>query len=152
MTQKGGVRLYVKYQRVDNPSRVENKNHKLEIVLFLRMQQKGFKHAEILHTSVQDPSLGGLTWGKVLKQGQMRKGMGVEESRGDQVCRQMNKKKKRDSQPLTVCACEVTSVMSNSLSLCGLQPARLLCPGILQARILEWVAVPSSRGSSQPRD
>ena len=25
-------------------------------------------------------------------------------------------------------------------------------PGILQARILEWVALPSSRGSSQPRD
>ena len=24
--------------------------------------------------------------------------------------------------------------------------------GILQARILEWAAVPSSRGSSQPRD
>ena len=24
--------------------------------------------------------------------------------------------------------------------------------GILQARILEWVAIPSSRGSSQPRD
>ena len=24
--------------------------------------------------------------------------------------------------------------------------------GILQGRILEWVAVPSSRGSSQPRD
>ena len=24
--------------------------------------------------------------------------------------------------------------------------------GILQARILEWVAVPLSRGSSQPRD
>ena len=24
--------------------------------------------------------------------------------------------------------------------------------GILQARILEWIAVPSSRGSSQPRD
>ena len=24
--------------------------------------------------------------------------------------------------------------------------------GILQARILEWVAFPSSRGSSQPRD
>ena len=32
------------------------------------------------------------------------------------------------------------------------QAARLLCPGILQTRILEWVAVPSSRGSSQPRD
>ena len=25
-------------------------------------------------------------------------------------------------------------------------------PGILQARILEWVAISSSRGSSQPRD
>ena len=25
-------------------------------------------------------------------------------------------------------------------------------PGILQARILEWVAMPSSRGSSQPKD
>ena len=25
-------------------------------------------------------------------------------------------------------------------------------PGVLQARILEWVAVPFSRGSSQPRD
>ena len=24
--------------------------------------------------------------------------------------------------------------------------------GILQARLLEWVAIPSSRGSSQPRD
>ena len=24
--------------------------------------------------------------------------------------------------------------------------------GILQARILEWVAMPSSKGSSQPRD
>jgi len=24
--------------------------------------------------------------------------------------------------------------------------------GILQARILEWVAIPSFRGSSQPRD
>ena len=28
----------------------------------------------------------------------------------------------------------------------------LLSVGILQARILEWVAMPSSRGSSQPRD
>ena len=24
--------------------------------------------------------------------------------------------------------------------------------GILQARILEWIAIPSSRGSSQPKD
>jgi len=27
-----------------------------------------------------------------------------------------------------------------------------LSMGVLQARILEWVAMPSSRGSSQPRD
>ena len=27
-----------------------------------------------------------------------------------------------------------------------------LSMGILQARILQWVAIPSSRGSSQPRD
>ena len=34
----------------------------------------------------------------------------------------------------------------------GLQPTRLLCPWDSQARILEWVAMPSFRGSSQPRD
>ena len=28
----------------------------------------------------------------------------------------------------------------------------LEAPGIFQARILEWVAITSSRGSSQPRD
>ena len=33
---------------------------------------------------------------------------------------------------------------------CG--PQAPLSMGILQARILEWVAMPSSRGSSQPRD
>ena len=31
-------------------------------------------------------------------------------------------------------------------------PPRSSVYGILQARILEWVAMPSSRGSSQPRD
>ena len=30
--------------------------------------------------------------------------------------------------------------------------ARLLCPGISQARILEWVAISSSSGSSRPRN
>ena len=43
--------------------------------------------------------------------------------------------------------CESCSDMSNSL-----QPHGLIVHGILQARILEWVAVPFSRGSSQPRD
>ena len=32
------------------------------------------------------------------------------------------------------------------------RPTPVLLPGILQARILEWVAMPSSRESSQPRD
>ena len=39
---------------------------------------------------------------------------------------------------------ESHSVVSNSL--------RYTVRGILQARILEWVAFPFSRGSSQPRD
>ena len=34
----------------------------------------------------------------------------------------------------------------------GLWPARLLYHGILQARILVWVSLSFSRGSSQPRD
>ena len=34
----------------------------------------------------------------------------------------------------------------------GLQTTPLICHGISQARILEWVAIPFSRGSSQPRD
>ena len=50
--------------------------------------------------------------------------------------------------------------LSLALSPQGLQSAMLLCPrgfsplsiGILQQRILEWVAMPPSRGSSQPRD
>ena len=50
--------------------------------------------------------------------------------------------------------CLVAQVVSNSL-----RPHELyvtckapLSMGILQAKILEWVAIPSSRGSSQPRD
>jgi len=31
-------------------------------------------------------------------------------------------------------------------------PVDCIVHGILQARILEWVAIPFSRGSSQPRD
>ena len=50
------------------------------------------------------------------------------------------------------CGCLVTSVMSDSVQPYGLQPARLLCPWILQSGVLERVAMPSSRGSSQPRD
>ena len=50
------------------------------------------------------------------------------------------------------CLCEVTSVMSDSL-----QPMDCSLPGssvngILQARVLEWVAMPSFRGSSWSRN
>ena len=44
------------------------------------------------------------------------------------------------------------SVMSDSLGPQGLEPTRLLYPLISQARILEWVAIFSSKGHSQPRD
>ena len=43
------------------------------------------------------------------------------------------------------------SVMSNCLWPHGLSTS-LLCPGILQARILECIVIPFSRGSSQPKD
>ena len=42
--------------------------------------------------------------------------------------------------------------MSNSLRPYGLQTLGFSVHGILQARILEWVAMPFSRESSQPRD
>ena len=48
--------------------------------------------------------------------------------------------------------CVNHSVVSDSLQPHGLQPTRLLCPWNSQAQILEWVASPFSRGSSQPRD
>ena len=40
------------------------------------------------------------------------------------------------------------SVVSDSLRPHGLKPPDSSVHGILQARILEWVAIPSSRGSS----
>ena len=43
------------------------------------------------------------------------------------------------------------SVMSDFV-IHGLQPATFLCARNLQARILEWVAISFSRGSSWPRD
>ena len=41
-------------------------------------------------------------------------------------------------------------VIQSCLTLCD--PMDYTVHGILQARILEWVAIPFSRGSSQPRD
>ena len=45
--------------------------------------------------------------------------------------------------------CSVASVLWDPM---GYSPPGSSVQGILQARILEWVAVPSIRGSSQPRD
>ena len=44
------------------------------------------------------------------------------------------------------------SVKSDSLQPHGLSPPGSSVHGILQARILEWIAIPFSRESSQPRD
>ena len=44
------------------------------------------------------------------------------------------------------------SVESDSLRPMDYSPPGSSVHGILQARILEWVAMPSYRGSSQPRD
>ena len=48
-----------------------------------------------------------------------------------------------------LCVCSVASAMSGSLQPHVAHQAPLSM-GILQARILEWVSMPSSRGSSQP--
>ena len=45
-----------------------------------------------------------------------------------------------------------SSVVSDSVTPLDCSPPGSSVHGILQARILEWVAVPSSRGSSWPRD
>ena len=54
--------------------------------------------------------------------------------------------------PCATCVC--VSVVQSRLTLWshGLYPTRLPCPWNTQSGILEWVAISSSRGSSQPRD
>ena len=44
------------------------------------------------------------------------------------------------------------SLVVHSLRPHVLSPTRLLCPWDFLARILEWVAIPFSRGSSRPRE
>ena len=55
-------------------------------------------------------------------------------------------------QSLTMRACLLASVVSTSLWPFGCNPPGSSVHGILQAKILEWVATPSSRVSSPPRD
>ena len=52
-------------------------------------------------------------------------------------------------------ACMCAKSFQSCLTLCNsmkCSPSGSSVHGILQARILEWVAMPSSRGSSQPKD
>ena len=53
---------------------------------------------------------------------------------------------------LTYTHCLVGQLCSTLCDPMDLAHQAPLSMGILQARILEWVAMPSSRGSSQPRD
>ena len=50
------------------------------------------------------------------------------------------------------CACVSRLVMLDSLQPLDYSPPGFSVLGILQARILEWIAISFSRGSSQPRD
>ena len=45
-----------------------------------------------------------------------------------------------------MCVCSLASAVSSSLRSCGYRPPGSSVHGILQARILEWVAMPSSQG------
>ena len=56
------------------------------------------------------------------------------------------------SGPVLCCVMLSCSVVSDSLRPHGCSPPGSSVCGILQASILEWVAMPFSRGSSQPRD
>ena len=56
---------------------------------------------------------------------------------------------------VTVSVCRTVLVAQSCLTLCD--PTNCSLPGfsvhgILQAKILEWIAIPFSRGTSQPRD
>ena len=55
----------------------------------------------------------------------------------------------------SVCVCVCARVSQSCPTLCDpmdCSPPHSSIQGILQARILEWVAIPFSKGSSQPRD
>ena len=60
-------------------------------------------------------------------------------------------KRLKDSSNVVLCDSKVkVKVVHFSLTLCN--PMDYRVHGILQARILKWVAFPFSRGSSQPGD
>ena len=59
-----------------------------------------------------------------------------------------HKNKVKEGSLRSICVCYVMSVMSDSLRCYGCVAHQR----ISQARILEWIAMPFSRESSQPRD
>ena len=71
------------------------------------------------------------------------------------LCWEISLKHKSDQ---NVCVCVCVCVCTRAqlcLTLCepmDYSPLGSSVHGILQGRLLEWVAIPSSRGSSQPRD
>ena len=71
----------------------------------------------------------------------------------------LGEKKDPEAKPRAACfllgRAVLCVVAQSCLTLCNTEdcsPPGSSVHGILQARILEWVAMPSSRGSSQPRD
>ena len=69
-----------------------------------------------------------------------------------EICHKGSQSSRAFVVPLLMCAC---SVAQSYLTLCNpmdCSPPGSSVHGILQARILEWVAIAFSRGSSWPRD
>ena len=75
-------------------------------------------------------------------------------SSSHQVARRMQIKPTRRYYltPFRMCTCSVTQSCPTLCKPMDYSPPSSSVHEILQARILEWVAMPSSRGSSKPRD
>ena len=72
-----------------------------------------------------------------------------------QACLLLHTTASSSASALALLRTESVLVTQSCLTLCDpmdCSPPGSSVHGILQARILEWIAMPSSRGSSQPRD
>ena len=89
------------------------------------------KSEEVLNEPPQNVSLwlGILSWGQLLRQ-----------------------KVPEASHYVSPCAAHSRSIVSDSVTPWTVAHQTPLSTGILQTRLLEWVAMPSSKGPSQPRD
>ena len=77
----------------------------------------------------------------------------LETEPGLQHCRQILYCLSHQGSLRSLCACMLSRlVVSNSAALWTVAHQAHLSMGLSQVRILEWVAMPSSRGSSRPRD